>query len=135
MKTRSWLLPFALIVVVIAAVTGFSYPRLTKAMERSREKRAMADLRAIATAWEARWEDTKSYDVGRAAPSTFDMKRALVPKYIRNFPAIDPWGRSYHFEAAPGRYTIRTDGPNRLIAKDDIIYSNGSFVQYPENGL
>lgn len=131
---KKWLLPLTAIVVV-SAVAAVAVPNLTTAMERSREKHAMADLRAISTAWEARWEDMKTYDVGRAAPSIFDMQRALVPKYIRSLPARDPWGRSYHFEAAPDRYVIRTGGPNRLIAKDDIIYSNGSFVQYPGFGL
>ena len=74
-------------------------PNLLVARNRSRQKRTMADMRTISNAWQARATDLKSYTVDpdrrdstardlsdfsklhrvRAA----DLKRALVPKYLK----------------------------------------------------
>jgi len=117
--------------LIIIPVGTYARSTFSQALERSHQKKAMIELREIATAWEARAEDTKSYDVGKRNPSRFDMQRALVPKYIKQLPARDPWGRDYLFESTPAGYTIRSLGGNRLSPTDDVVYTNGSFQQLP----
>jgi hypothetical protein len=118
----------------------------------------MADIRSIATAWEARATDINSYSVAvrhSTRITTADLALALEPKYIRHLPRTDGWGTEFKFAASDydsdgraGTYVIRSRGsdgqPDRLAnaasgptrnSADDIIYSNGSFIRYPEAGM
>lgn len=126
--------------VLVAAV---GTPNLITARQRSAQKRTMADIRSIATAWEARATDVNSYSVGGGAVSYEALSHALVPKYIRTLPRRDGWGRPFDFAATDQQYTIRSRGrDDRVDASDanqattsfdnDIVYSNGTFTRYPE---
>jgi general secretion pathway protein G len=105
--------------VMIALVASIIVPNLLKAMDRSRQKRTMADMRTIATALEARATDLSSYAIvpyarhtspgkrveafGTLHRETFaDLERALVPKYIRKLPRQDGWGED--FDIRTGNY-------------------------------
>jgi type II secretory pathway pseudopilin PulG len=136
-------------------------PNVMTAMNRSRQHRTMADMRMMATALEARAGDTGSYSFGpvrrEKAPveqrvSLSELARALEPKYVRKVPLKDGWGTPYQvsvrdYDAAgrPQTYIIRSLGsdgrPDRVLNlasgattkfADDLIYSNGSFIRYPE---
>ena len=114
----------------------------------------MADMRALATAIEARATDTNDY------PDTADMEslRKLVePTYIKHMPAQDAWGHPFVYVGAPNKQQYRivsagADGifeqrampmPQSADAKveirltdryeDDLIYENGQFVQVPRD--
>jgi len=136
----------------VTLIASVIVPDYRDAVRRSSQKRTMADMRSIAMAWEARASDVHSYAVGppRRHVTTTDLARALEPKYIRNLPRVDGWGTEFQFSAgdydAEGRadtYIIRSLGSDRRNDRSDasgptgnfasdIIYSNGSFVQYPE---
>ena len=108
------------------------------ARQRSLMKRTMADMRQIATAWEAWAEEFHQYNAaGAAAPITIpgDNPRtfpytfgadALAPKleptYVKKFPRTDGWGNPWQFgtdqpfprgKGAPAEmYVIRSAGGN-----------------------
>jgi type II secretory pathway pseudopilin PulG len=157
-------------VVVVVALFGLLFgfiivPNMYTALQRSRQKQTMADLRTIATAWEARATDTNSYDVdhGYSAAKdggdfnalhrvrSGDLRRALEPTYVKQFPQRDGWGGEYEFatggydqKGAAQIYTIRSLGSDHLAErgpyvnrpntdyKQDIVYTNGEFLLYPE---
>lgn len=142
-------------------------PNFLKARNRSRQKQTMADIRTIATAWEARATDINSYSVGAEHNSRVgasvrmsterrvtaaELAGSLEPTYIRKLPRTDGWGTEFQFTTGgyemanqAQTYTIRSlasDGRADRIANlsgsttdfsDDVIYSNGSFIRYPEN--
>src|SRR4051812_43618027 len=143
--------------VLLAWIT---VPNYLQARNRSNQKRTMADIRTIATAWEARATKTNSYSVGAARSprvsarpvTTAELARALEPTYIRKLPRADGWDTEFQFvtsdEEIAGQaqtYTIRSLGSDRrhdgaanltgstTSFEDDIVYSNGSFVRYPES--
>ena|SRR5689334_6660982 len=135
--------------VVAAMVTGLAsiaIPNIRTSMQRSDQKRTMADMRAIATAWEARATDRNSYLVGRPGNVAYaDLRRVLEPTYVKRLPQYDGWGRAFVFStgADGGEYAVRSVGsdgkldphtaPGATTDFDcDIIYSNGTFVSYPE---
>ncbi len=112
----------------------------------------MADIRTIATAWEARATDANSYAAAGtsfAFPATVSyatLSGKLAPTYIKSLPANDGWGNAYGFgnDSAGQVYGIRsagkdgtfdtatyTIGPTSAF-NNDIVYSNGSFICYPE---
>ena len=142
---------------VLLSLLGFlawcAVPSALRARTGSRQKQTMADMRSIATAWEARATDTHSYSVSaRHRITTADLARALEPKYIRRLPRKDGWGTDFQFSTADydadgsaATYIIRSlgsdaradavsniaSGPTSSPA-DDLVYSNGSFIRYPE---
>lgn len=156
------ILPAGFLLAILTLLAWIAVPNLLIAMNRSRQKRTMADIRTIATAWEARATDRNEYTIGPARiggtsqrVSTADLARALEPKYVKQMPRTDGWGNELQFTMSEfdekGRaqgYAIRAVGSDDrpdLIANmdsgattnfaDDIIYSNGSFVRFPEGVL
>ena len=155
------LIELLIVVAIIGILAAVAIPNLLTAMQRSRQKRTMADMRSLATAWEAYAVDNSRYNAAGAlsvmAIATVDVsgpiETALTPTYIKSLAEKDGWGNRYKFECdqamdattAANVYVIRSPGRDAIFTatssspggattnfNDDIIYSNGSFVQYPE---
>ena len=147
------LIELLIVVAIIGVLAAIAIPNLIAALNRARQKRTMADIRNIAMAWESRSVDTGSYAPAAAGISlcctisvvTGDMESMLVPGYIKSLPQKDGWDRNLEFNTDAGgdHYLIRSYGRGGI--KDaspvggattkfdcDMLYSNGSFVQYPE---
>lgn len=144
------LLIIGAIIAVLAAISIYSY---MNALNRAKQKRTVNDIRIIAQAWEARATETNSYQVaGMTFPgnpiSHPSLTAALRPTYIRDIPMMDGWNRPLEFAletVAPGEkggYAIRSGGRDGLVQETytqgttkhfdcDIVWANGSFVQYP----
>jgi type II secretory pathway pseudopilin PulG len=149
------------IVVVVVVLVGVAFlgivaaiaiPNLLTAMQRSKQKRTMADIRVVATAVEAYATDHKQY------PNAIDvggLSAELSPTYLRIVPSVDGWGHALHYDAWASQgsvtdsYAIGSGAKDGVFLhqslrdylaspggttnfNDDIVYSNGSFVQYPE---
>lgn len=140
------------IIGILAAIAIVNY---LGALERSRQKRTMSDMRTIAVAWEARAAETHSYG---AAGFTFPadnvtiewMKSELTPSYIQHLPEADGWGTPFEFAWEPAtagaaqRYAIRSSGADRTFEGEydftrtsdpdcDIVFADGTFVTYPDS--
>ena len=151
-----------IVVAIIGILAAIAIPNLLTAVQRSKQKRTMADMRNIGTAWEGRATDMNRYNAAGALTvlSVADtninstIAAALAPTYLKSLPLKDGWGRDLEYLAeAPindpvpaNVYVIRSPGKDGSFAgavqaatggattdfNADIIYSNGSFVQYPE---
>jgi general secretion pathway protein G len=91
---RFWLtagvVGIVLILVNIAGIgLGVVLPNLHEAMERSRAKRTIADVRAIGQALEAYATDHQRYP---DAQSLEELAGVLEPKYMKKVPRTDGWG-------------------------------------------
>jgi len=141
--------PLLTLMAVACVLAAVIVPHFRVAMQHSKQKRTMADLRTLATAWEARATDTHTYAVSarddRVVPvSAAELRRVLVPKYVRVMPEHDGWGNPFHLAASSQEYIIRSSGKDGLFDHIlgattsfdcDIVYSNGSFFEYPEGVL
>ena len=152
------LIELLIVVAIIGILAAIAIPNLLTAMQRSKQKRTMADMRSIATAWEARATDTNRYNAAGALSlptadvTLSELSGALAPTYIKSLPKADGWGNPWVLKAdqafgggasgpAAQIYMIRstgkdgtTDGAEGGDTTDfnaDIIYSNGSFLQTP----
>jgi type II secretory pathway pseudopilin PulG len=154
MKKRTRIIAkIGFLLMPVALLASIVVPNLLTAMNRSHQKRTMADMRSIATAWEARATDRNSYSVGshHGRLTTAELAAALEPTYIRTLPRADGWGTEFQFatgdqevDGQAQSYDIRSlgsDGRPDPVADlraattkftDDIIYTNGSFSRYPE---
>lgn len=146
-------------IALLAAGTWFSATEFLTALQRSRQKRTMADMRHIGTALEARATDFKSLTMGpvRHVPSGTlhrvsheDLERALIPVYTRKVPRLDHWGEplrvyvgNYDEQGRARDYLVRTFGSDRRAdtsrythktisrLSQDVVFTNGNFLQYP----
>jgi type II secretion system protein G len=151
------LIELLIVVAIIGILAAIAIPNLLTAMQRSKQKRTMADMRTIATAWEARATDINRYNaagvtVVSAAVTIDNLTSFLSPTYVKTFPQKDGWGNNWGLGAdqswgatpAAQVYVIISygkDGASQGATYAggattnfdcDIIYSNGTFIQYPE---
>src|SRR5438876_9169402 len=96
------LIELLIVVAIIGILAAIAIPNLLTAMQRSKQKRTMADMRTIATAWEARATDRKSNRVNARQPSTSSAAAAshdkyLSPTYVKTFPQSDGWANDWNF--------------------------------------
>ena len=151
------LIELLIVVAIIGILAAIAIPNLLTAMQRSKQKRTMADMRSIATAWEARATDTNRYNAagGLSLPTvaigTTALSGILCPTYMKQLPAKDGWGNSWIFKmdaalnasTAAQVYMVRSKGKDNVETdppapgpttnfNSDIIYSNGSFICWPE---
>lgn len=148
------LIELLIVVAIIGILAAIAIPNLLTAMQRSRQKRTMADMRTIASAWEARATDVNQYSAaGVSWPATEDeastLSTILSPTYIKNVPVYDGWSNTIMVGVndSGSSYAVRSFGADKEVDNTgtdadgaittqnfdcDIIYSDGSFVQYPE---
>jgi type II secretion system protein G len=148
------LIELLIVVAIIGILAAIAIPNLLTALQRARQKRSMADMRTIATSWEARATDTNSYLAAGAAltwpdPSSDadDIMGLLVPTYTRRMPLYDGWGTKIQVGSTNRSYAIQsygadqeetftdtsTDSPVITSHFDcDIVFANGNFMVYPE---
>src|SRR4051812_16958620 len=91
------LIELLIVVAIIGILAAIAIPNLLGAMQRSKQKRTMADMRTIATAWEARATDMNKYNAAgltalalcTSTVSQAELSGALAPTYIKIVPAVD----------------------------------------------
>ena len=151
------ILELLIVVAIIGIIAAIAIANYLNAVQRTKQKRTMADMRSLAVAWEARAVDTKAYNASgftmpAASISYAQVTTLLSPTYMRNIPSADGWGYALQFGAdqaigsatpaaeyairSPGRdgqYTGTTYTAGPTTSFDcDIVYSNGSFIVWPE---
>lgn len=138
------------LVMIVGILAAIAVPNLITAMQRSKQKRTMADMRAIATAVESYGNEHGRYP---EATSASELARALEPAHLKNAPMKDGWERELRYECWTGddpcdHYAIASAGKDGLFQHDslreyssgavtdfdcDLVFANGVFVTHPPN--
>lgn len=148
------LIELLIVVAIIGILAAIAVPNLLNALGRARQKRTMADLRTIATAWEARATDLGKYSAAGAlitwpsiTSSITDVTALLTPTYTRKIPLYDGWQTMFRVGYTNESYAISSYGADNVLSFSsnsiadavttnnfdcDIIISEGNFVVYPE---
>ena len=149
------LIELLIVVAIIGILAAIAIPNLLTAMQRSKQKRTMSDMRAIATSWEARATDFNKYNAAGWTQLTSNVSLAaivthLTPTYMRTMPTRDGWQNNFEFNmdspvndaVAAQRYQIISYGKDGVFAAGndgattnfdcDIGYENGAFIAFPE---
>jgi len=146
------LIELLIVVAIIGIIAAIAIPNLINAIQRGRQKRTMGDIRTLSTVVEAYATDWAFYP--RVANGTAPgLQNYTVPTYLRKLPAADGWnnpiywsgtgtqtgGQAYSFwsgakdgNTAMALLTTPVSGGPRTDFTADIIYSNGTFIQWPE---
>jgi type II secretion system protein G len=149
------LIELLIVIAIIGILAAIAIPNLLNAVQRGKQKRTMSDMRALATAVEAYAVDNNNYpaaacNAGIFTGGTYNTLALvsftnLTPTYIAQPPRSDGWGRfmAYALDAPATNYAIRSRGRDNAVGgtvncgtttnfNDDIIYSDGTFIQWPE---
>jgi len=156
------LIELLIVIAIIGILAAIAIPNLLNALQRGRQKRTMADIRTLATAIESYNIDQSVYPSAVAlscpgpqvlpdatpAPVGSDSWTLLRPTYIAQPPTVDGWRHPLLYSidntlyayalVSPGRDGILDGGSWNPICgttsdfNSDIIYANGTFIQYPE---
>src|ERR1700675_3523110 len=154
------LIELLIVIAIIGILAAIAISKLLNAVQRGKQKRTMADMRTLATAVEAYAVDNNLYPAATCATGLFTNTTndvtvgdtsftALTPTYIALAPKRDGWQVAYRYGlSSPGdQYHILSYGRDGSIGNtvrstincgtttdfnDDILYSNGTFLQWPE---
>jgi general secretion pathway protein G len=141
------------VVAILGILAAIAIPNLLTAMQRSKQKRTMADMRSLATAVEAYGTENNGYP----NVASYDGLRPLIkPKFMSSMPTMDGWGHPFRYacvDEQEGRctaYVFGSGGKDGHFAHEtakeyidaplggtssfdcDLIFSNGQFIDYPE---
>ena len=142
------LIELLIVVAIIGIIAAIAIPNLLNAIQRGKQKRSMGDLRTVATANEAYSIDNNLYVVQSTAGAVSAVGSDLEPTYVKKVPQKDGWSTDFQYvtDAAGSEYTITSFGKDKAAGgggtvasngsttdfKNDIIFSTGSFVQFPD---
>ena len=142
-----------MVIAILGILAATAIPNLLNAVQRGKQKRTMSDIRALATAVEAYHVDVGLFPTASCTGGMYttagtalgtDSFTKLTPTYLARPPIRDGWGRflAYAVDNGLSRYNIRSlgrDGSSTNLVcgtttdfNDDIVYSNGTFLQWPE---
>jgi len=137
------LIELLIVVAILGIVSAIAIPNLMNAIDQSKQKRTMADIRALGEAIESYSVDATIYPT---AGNLDSLEGVLKPSYIRVWPAADGWQNVlvYAPDTNPGQgYTLRSNGKDGIAEGSpsggatksfdcDIVFMNGQFMQWPE---
>jgi general secretion pathway protein G len=135
----------ALVLSVVLAFWGLiigaiAIPNFLNAVDRGKQKRTIADIRSIATAIESY---AIEHDVFPRASSIDELAPSIQPVFIRVLPRADGWGNRLQVLSSHNGYVIQSAGKDGVFEasppmgarpdfNDDVIFSDGEFIQWPE---
>jgi type II secretion system protein G len=157
-KTKGFtLIELLIVVAIIGIIAAIAIPNLLLAVQRSKQRRTMADMRSIAVAWEARNTEIGRYNAAGGVDGvdvqigSQELMDVLSPTYIQRLPTKDAWSNDFAFfpdaafadTVAARRYAIISGGHDGQISAGvftgpftnydcDIVYSQGTFLSYPD---
>jgi type II secretion system protein G len=146
------LIELLIVIAIIGILAAIAIPNLLNALQRGKQKRTMADMRDLAIAIESYNTDNSMYPAAACqlagSPQTVGSPSfgLLKPTYIAVPPTQDGWQHFLLYD--PGTapdfgYDIESYGRDGIAQSspacgtttdfnDDIIYTNGTFIQWPE---
>jgi general secretion pathway protein G len=150
------LIELLIVVAIIGIIVAIAIPNLLNAIQRAKQRRSMGDIRTSATAIEAYAVDMNryppsagSYDlpVGLTTATTVgaNLYKYVSPTYVKAIPLADGWNSwfLYAIDSVGTVYSLRSGAKDGTVTttqpvgpttdfNSDIIYANGSFLQWPE---
>jgi len=136
------LVELLVVVAVIGIISAIAMPNLLNALDKSKQKKTMSDVRTIGVAVEAYATDASNYPNGVVGWS--NLKAIIDPYFIKSPPDTDGWNNIWDASTTVGgtNYTVASYGRDGFPSARgggpttdfncDIVFSQGHFFQWPE---
>src|SRR6267143_1688495 len=137
------LIELLIVVAIIGLIASIAIPNLMSALNKAKQTKTMADIKAIGSALETYAVDNNTYPKGLSDANAQALGQYLS-RYLKTIPPGDGWSNPWHVEtnSAGTVYTITSYGADGVAGtnsggpttdfKSDIIYTNNSFYQWPQ---
>ena len=133
------LIELLIVVAIIGIICAIAIPNLLNAIDQSKQKRTMAELRSVGTAVESYAVDQNFYPVASSASA---LAVLVTPFYVKKVPTEDGWSNTFVVDSVNSDYTVSSSGKDgtpggcvpgtiTTLFSQDICFSNGHFVQFP----
>ncbi len=141
------LIELLIVVAIIGIIAAIAIPNLLNAIDRSKQKRTMADMRSVGTAVEEYAIDNNFYPIQTTQGPVSGIAGTpvnLEPTYIKVVPRQDGWNHDINYGSADAGtgYTVRSYGKDGAKGSElagptqqfecDIIFQQGQFITYPQ---
>ncbi len=136
------LIELLIVVAIIGIIAAVAIPNLTRAVNTSKQKATMADMRQISTTLAAFWFENDEYPIAKDMNA---LAKLVEPEFTRQLKRKDSWGNQFYYNATSQSYTVAScgkGGPDICTAPastdyntvyDAIIFADGFFIQGPQN--
>src|SRR5258706_5633420 len=149
------LIELLIVIAIIGILAAIAIPNLLSAVQRGRQKRSMSDMRTLATAVESYSVDNNNYPSASCAGNVYTTDTAallsdtsfasIIPTYMGKTVLKDGWDHYFAYAVNGTKTAYRIECWGRDHVHDaaivcgttqnfnsDILYSNGTFIQWPE---
>ena len=135
------LIELLIVVAIIGLIAAISIPNLQKAMNKAKQSRTLADMRAIGNALESYSVENNTYPKGLTDANSQTLSNYLA--VYGKVPPGDGWSNPWHIDTNSSGtvYTITSYGADGVAGTNpggatanfacDIIFTNNSFYQFP----
>ncbi len=139
------LIELIIVVAIIGIIAAILIPNLLDALQKTKQKRTMADMRDLGTAWFSWLTDQVSAAAAGSSTQTYDFSQLteeltadeLISSlyidsdmfYTRSVPDRDGWGRNYDYRWSGNPATTPVIGI-RSLGRDGVEGPNGSGATY-----
>lgn len=154
------LIELLIVIAIIGIIAAMLIPNFLDALQKTKQKRTMGDVRIVGTAMFSWLTDGAqaaaagaTIDIANYGPlrTAGQIESALVSAYIQEVPSLDGWKHTFEFYLKEGDTSavnvmlIRSGGRDGSFSAteyeaegfeptdydQDIVWADGFFVQYP----
>ena len=133
------LIELLIVVAIIGIIAAIAIPNLITAIQRSKQKRTMADMRAIGTALGSYQTDYDFYPTAAAGDFTVSTWKDLATgQSYYNGSVKDGWGNAYRYISTGENYTLCSKGKEgktgETVFNGDIYHMDGQMYEAGATG-
>ena len=123
------LIELLIVIAIIGIVAAIAIPNLLTALQKSKVKATMGDMKSIGTAIESYVTDHLMAPGGGTFTRIAETADYLTPFYIKQLPLRDGWNEMLRYQsgaigATQANYSIISYGKDRASTGIDILNSN-----------